>query len=415
MKKIWTTYIEASLIIKISIALVLGVAAGFLFGEDAAVISPLGDLLIRLLKFLIIPLILFTIIVGINQSKITNLARMGGKVFLYYLTTSAIAIVIALGVASLFNPGKGLSLDPSESVEVPENPAISEVLLNIVPENIVSAFGDFNLLGIIFTALVFGVAIAVLRGQEKTREAGDLLYRVADGLNEATFKVMGWVLQYLPIGIFAIIAKTVGSQGLDTLTSLGSMVLVFYLAIFAQLLIYVLILKVFGIKLGNFLKHARTPILTAFVTQSSSGTLPLTLNAAERLKLNQGLYGFSLPLGATINMDGAAIRVGVSVVFAANVMSTSFSFTNMIEIVIVGTLATIGTAGVPGAGIIMIATVFSQAGLPIEVVALLTSIDALVGMGATGTNVAGDLVGTTVISKTEDKRETHVQRPAPNY
>src|SRR5699024_3068706 len=151
-----------------------------------------------------------------------------------------------------------------------------------------------------------------------------------------------------------------------------------------------------------------TPILTAFVTQSSAGTLPLTLDSAKKLKLDQGLYGFSLPLGATINMDGAAIRVGVSVVFAANIVGTSLSFGNLLEIVLIGTLATIGTAGVPGAGIIMIATVFSQTGLPIEAVALLTSIDALVGMGATGTNVTGDLVGTTVISKSEQRRKKAV-------
>src|SRR5699024_3493857 len=177
----------------------------------------------------------------------------------------------------------------------------------------------------------------------------------ADGINQATFKVMEWVLQYLPIGVFAIIAKTVGSQGMETLKSLGSMVGVFYLAIIVQLLLYIIILKLFGVHLRNFVKHTRTPIITAFVTQSSSGTLPLTLNAAKSLNLNEGLYGFSLPLGSTINMDGAAIRVGVSVVFASNIMAMSFSFTNLLEIVIVGTLATVGTAGVPGAGIIMIA------------------------------------------------------------
>lgn len=404
MKKLFKKYIETSLIIKISIALILGIAAGFIFGDQIAIISPLGELLIRMLKFLIVPLILFTIIVGINQSQISSLARMGGKVFIYYLITSALAIIVALSVASLFNPGTGLSLPESASVEVPKNPSISSVLLNIVPENIVAAFSELNLLGIIFTALVFGVAIAVLRGQEATKKAGDLLYNVSEGLNQATFKVMEWILQYLPIGIFAIIAKTVGSQGLETLKSLGSMVIVFYLAVFVQLFLYAVMLKIFGVSLRNFITHARTPILTAFVTQSSSGTLPLTLDAAKKLKLNKSLYGFSLPLGSTINMDGAALRVGVSVVFAANVMSMNFTFTNMLEIVLVGTLATIGTAGVPGAGIIMIATVFTQAGLPIEVVALLTSIDALVGMGATGTNVAGDLVGTTIISKSEEKK-----------
>ncbi len=144
-------------------------------------------------------------------------------------------------------------------------------------------------------------------------------------------------------------------------------------------------------------------MLTAFATQSSSGTLPLTLNAAQRLGIPQQIYGFSLPLGATINMDGAAIRIAISAVFAANVVGIPLDWTTMVEIVLIGTLTSIGTAGVPGAGIVMIATVFAQVGLPIETVALLVSIDALVGMGATGLNVTGDLVGTAVIARNEEK------------
>src|SRR5699024_8093661 len=161
--------------------------------------------------------------------------------------------------------------------------------------------------GIIFTAGVFGIAIALLRSQKHTEEVGNLLYGVSQGINEASFKIMSWILQYLPIGIFAIIAKTVGEQGTNALKSLGSMVGVFYL----------IILIINRINLKEFFIATRTPILTAFVTQSSAGTLPLTIDAAKKLNLNPGLYGFSLPLGATINMDGAAIRVGVSVVFAA--------------------------------------------------------------------------------------------------
>src|SRR5690625_4601342 len=308
--------------------------------------------------------------------------------------------------SDLFNPGAGLELDTTETIDVPENPEITSVLLNIVPENILTAFTELNLLGIIFTAGVFGIAIALLRSQKHTEEVGNLLYGVSQGINEASFKIMSWILQYLPIGIFAIISKTVGEQGTDALKSLGSMVGVFYLAIILQLVFYAIILIINRINLKEFFIATRTPILTAFVTQSSAGTLPLTVDAAKKLNLNPGLYGFSLPLGATINMDGAAIRVGVSVIFAANIVGASLSFGNLLEIVLIGTLATIGTAGVPGAGIIMIATVFSQAGLPIEAVALLTSIDALVGMGATGTNITGDLVGTTVISKSEESKQS---------
>ncbi|APC47884.1 dicarboxylate/amino acid:cation symporter [Virgibacillus halodenitrificans] len=405
MKRMWKKYVESSLILKISLALVLGVIAGLIFGKDAAILTPFGDLLLRLLKFMIIPLVTFTLIVGVNQTKIGNLGRMGGKVFLYYVITSALAIIVGITIGSIFEPGTGMTIDTNEKIEVPENPGVMSVLLSIVPDNIFTAFTELNLLGIVFTALVFGIAISALRSSEKWGETGELVYNVIEGLNEATFKIMQAILLYIPIGIFAIIAKTVGNQGVETLTSLGNMVLVLYVALLVQVAVYILFMLFTKVSLKDFFTHARTPILTAFVTQSSSGTLPLTLDAAKKLNLNKGLYGFSLPFGATVNMDGAAIRIAISAVFAANIIGDPLTFTDMLQIVIVGTLATIGTAGVPGAGIIMIATVFAQVGLPMEAVAILTAIDALVGMGATALNVTGDLVATTVINETEKKHQ----------
>ncbi|WJE15656.1 dicarboxylate/amino acid:cation symporter [Halobacillus sp. ACCC02827] len=403
MSKLWKGYMETSLIKKITVALVLGILVGLIFGDGASVLAPLGDLLLRLLKFIIVPLILFTLIVGVNQTNTHDLGRMGGKVFLYYLGTSALAIIVGIIVAGLFQPGTGTSLDGSESIDVPDNPGLTSVLLNIVPENILTALTEMNLLGIIFTAIVFGIAIAFLRSSADYKKIGDSTYQVIEGLNEATLTVMKGILQYVPVGIFAIVAEIVGTEGKDTLLSLGNFILVLYVGLFVQLLIYVGILLVTKRKPSAFFREARTPMITAFVTQSSSGTLPLTLNAAKNLGLNKSLYGFSLPLGATINMDGAAIRIAVSAVFAANVINDPLSFTDMLQVVLVGTLASVGTAGVPGAGIIMIATVFSQVGLPMEAVALLTAVDVFVGMGATALNVTGDLVGTTVINKSEKK------------
>ncbi len=299
----WKKYVESSLILKISLALVLGVIAGLIFGKDAAILTPFGDLLLRLLKFMIIPLVTFTLIVGVNQTKIGNLGRMGGKVFLYYVITSALAIIVGITIGSLFEPGTGMTIDTNEKIEVPENPGVMSVLLSIVPDNIFTAFTELNLLGIVFTALVFGIAISALRSSEKWGETGELVYNVIEGLNEATFKIMQAILLYIPIGIFAIIAKTVGNQGVETLTSLGNMVLVLYVALLVQVAVYILFMLFTKVSLKNFFTHARTPILTAFVTQSSSGTLPLTLDAAKKLNLNKGLYGFSLPFGATVNMD----------------------------------------------------------------------------------------------------------------
>lgn len=406
MKAFWKRYLDASLIFKITIALILGIAVGLIFGEQAAVLAPFGDLLLNLLTFLIIPLILFTMMVGINQSSIGDLGRMGGKVFIYYAFSSAFAIIVGLAVASLLQPGTGMQLQGNETFDVPDNPGIINVLLNIVPSNIFTAFAELNLLGIIFTAFAFGIALSYMRQSSELESLGDHLYKTVNALNEMTLLVLKAVLQYVPVGIFAIMAETVGNQGFATLLSLGEMVLVLYAALIVQVLLYTLVLLLFKVKPGQFFKQARTPMLTAFVTQSSSGTLPLTLDAAKNLGLSKSLYGFSLPLGATINMDGAAIRIAVSAVFAANLVGDPLSLSEMLMVVLVGTLASIGTAGVPGAGIVMIATVFVQLGLPMEAVALLTAIDALVGMGCTALNVTGDLVGSTLIDKNEKKRKT---------
>lgn len=402
MIRIWKAYVQASLILRVTVALVLGVVVGFLGGETvAAWLAPLGDLLLRLLTFLIVPIVLFTLMVGVNQSREGSAGRVGGKVFGYYLISSALAIMVGLAVATLFSPGSGMTLDESASFSVPENPGVVDTLLNIVPDNIIGAFAELNMLGIIFTALVFGIALLKMRQSERQHAMGERLYEVIEALNEVTLKVMSGVLHYVPIGVFAIVAGTVSQQGLNTLLSLGDMVVVLYIALATQLLIYCGIMRLFGVKLGTFFREARTPMATAFATQSSSGTLPLTVNAAHRLGIPKSIYGFSLPLGATLNMDGAAIRIAISAVFAANVIGAPLDFISMVQIVLIGTLVSVGTAGVPGAGIIMIATVFTQVGLPIETVALLTAIDALVGMGCTALNVTGDLVGTSVIARSE--------------
>lgn len=404
MKALLNAYLDTSLVLRIGIALVLGLFVGLVGGSAVAEwLDPLGELLLRLLKFLIVPIVLFTLVVGINQANLGSMGRVGRKLLGFYVLTSALAITVGLVVASVLTPGSGLELTSSETVNVPNNPGFVQVLLNIVPTNIVGAFAEPNLLGIIFTAVVFGIALLKLRESRAQGQAAERVYAVVSGLNEVTMKVMAGVLQYVPIGVFAIVASTAGKQGMNTILALGDMVMVLYIALAVQLLVYGVLMRLNGVSLAEFVREARVPVATAFATQSSSGTLPLTLNAARRLGVPRSIYGFSLPLGATINMDGAGIRIAISAAFAANVVGVPLDLITMLEIVLIGTLASIGTAGVPGAGIVMIATVFAQVGLPIETVALLVSIDALVGMGATAMNVTGDLVGTSVIARSEEK------------
>ncbi|AFP31789.1 dicarboxylate/amino acid:cation symporter [Marinobacter sp. BSs20148] len=407
MKALLQGYLNSSLILRVSIALVLGIAVGLIGGQPVADwLAPFGELLLRLLKFLIVPIVLFTLMVGINQANIGSMGRVGRKLMLYYIASSALAIIVGLAVATWLEPGSGMTLNENATIKVPDNPGFAAVLLNIIPDNIFTAFTELNLLGIIFTAIVFGIALLKLRESEQHAELGEHLYKVIEGLSEMTLKVMAGVLQYVPIGVFAIVAKTAGEQGIETIMALGDMVVVLYIALAVQLVVYCVIMRGFGVNVRGFFREARTPMATAFATQSSSGTLPLTITAARKLNIPQRIYGFSLPLGATINMDGAAIRIAISAVFAANVMGVPLDLLAMAEIVLIGTLASIGTAGVPGAGIVMIATVFAQVGLPIETVALLVSIDALVGMGATGLNVTGDLVGTSIIARSESRHDT---------
>ena len=404
MKALLNAYLDTSLVLRIGIALVLGLFVGLVGGSAVAEwLDPLGELLLRLLKFLIVPIVLFTLVVGINQANLGSMGRVGRKLLGFYVLTSALAITVGLVVASVLTPGSGLELTSSETVNVPDNPGFVQVLLNIVPTNIVGAFAEPNLLGIIFTAVVFGIALLKLRESRAQGQAAERVYAVVSGLNEVTMKVMAGVLQYVPIGVFAIVASTAGKQGMNTILALGDMVMVLYIALVVQLLVYGVLMRLNGVSLAEFVREARVPVATAFATQSSSGTLPLTLNAARRLGVPRSIYGFSLPLGANINMDGAGIRIAISAAFAANVVGVPLDLITMLEIVLIGTLASIGTAGVPGAGIVMIATVFAQVGLPIETVALLVSIDALVGMGATAMNVTGDLVGTSVIARSEEK------------
>lgn len=401
MRRLLVRYSQVSLIAKTSVALVLGVAAGLLLPVAVLdTLSPFGDLVLRLLQFLILPIVVSTVIVGINQSGLGALGRTGAGLAIYYLSSTAVAITLGLVVALTLSPGDGFTLDDAAGVNVPDHPGVGEALLSIVPDNIVAAFSQLNMLGILFTAIVFGVALAVLRaGDDETAAPADALYQSIVGLEAATLQIMRWVLEVLPWGILVIVAHTIGAQGMEALLSLGRMVGALYLGLAGQLVFYSLLLLVFGVSLRRFFAGARTAMVTAFATQSSSGTLPVSMSAAERLGLSRSIYGVALPLGATINMDGAALRIAVSAVFAANVVGTSLGWGQLAEIVIIGTLISVGTAGVPGAGIVMIATVFSQVGLPTETVVLLSSIDALVGMGATALNVTGDLVGVSVLNQ----------------
>ncbi|EMR04959.1 Glutamate-aspartate carrier protein [Bhargavaea cecembensis DSE10] len=406
MGAIWRFYRDQSFMLKMSVGFLLGIVVGLIFGESAGVLSPLGDLLLRLLNLIVIPLVIFTLIAAVDQLNPAKLGRIGGKVFVFYFITTGIAIVFGILLALLIRPGVGLTL-PDAQIDVPERPSVVDTLLGIVPNNLFSALADADILALIFVAVVVGLSISSMihSGEERISKMGHFLGDLTTSLSEVTFRVLNGILQYAPIGIFAIAASAIGSQGLQTLISLGKLTVVIYGGIVLQfVLVYFVIMKIFGVQIREFFRNVKDAVGTAFMTSSSLGTLPVTMKAAKRAGINDEVASFSLPLGATVNMDGAAIRLGASVVFAADIVGLDLGFAAILGIIVTGTLASVGTAGVPGAGLIALSIVLTQAGLPIEVVALVAGIDAILGMGATATNVTGDLVGASVVDKSEKRR-----------
>lgn len=404
----WRRYLDVPLIYKLGVALVLGVAVGLSVGEPAAALQPLGDLFLRLLKMLVVPLVLFTVVGGVSSVSPSQLGRIGGKVFVYYVLTSLVAISLGLAVASLVRPGAGLTMPGGGGGQPERAPSLVDTLLGIVPTNPLAAMAEGDVLAVIFVALIVGIALSVLRGSddERLNEFGRLLGRANDALVQVVFLIVRGVLEYAPVGVFALIAAVLAKTGASALLPLLKLTGAVYGGVALMIVVYAGLLAVSRVGARKFFGLAREPMLTAFVTRSSSGTLPVSSRAAERMGVRDSVYGFTLPLGATINMDGTAIYVGAATMFVADVAGVHLSVGQVLGVVAVGVLASIGTAGVPSAGLIMLSMTISQAGLPFAPVALVAGVDSLLDMARTMCNVTGDLVGTRIVARTERGMDT---------
>lgn len=404
---IWHSYKNSSFILKMTVGFVLGIAAGVLFGAEAVVFQPFGTLLIKLLNLIATPVVFLTVVLAVNQMNPAQLGRTGGKLVLYYGATTAAAVLIGLGLALWINPGSSLSL-PDAEVEKPATPSISDVIFNIVPDNFFSAFTSGNLMAILFLAIIIGFTISGMRfaDEEKIQNYGAQLQSFFEAANELFFRILKGILLYAPIGIFAISASTFGNQGWDTLTSLLEFTAVFYIGvIILWIFVYSGTLKLFKIPVRSFFVNTKDAYTTAFFTSSSIASLPVAIESARKAGISEKMVNFSLPLGAVFNSDGGALRMGASIVFAANVTGISFSLTDFITIVLIGTLLSIGTAGIPAAGLVTLSVVLTMFDLPLEVVALIAGVDAIIGMAGTASNVVGDVVGAAVVDQSEKKAE----------
>ena len=386
---------------KIIIALILGVVAGAVLGPSAEYIKPIGSLFINLIKMLIVPLIFSSLVVGIcSMDDIKKMGRIGAKSFGVYLLTTAIAITIGLVIGTVLQPGAGLDMQmPAEMAAAKEAPSFIQTLLNMVPKNPVEAMASGSVLQIIVFALMLGVAINL------AGEKGKPVASVFESFAEIMYKMTHIVMSFAPYGVFALMAWVAGKYGLDVLLPLGMVILGVYVGCIVHVLLTLTGGGIMLLARLNPVRYWRGIIdaqAVAFTTTSSSGTLPVTMECAQtNLGVSRPISSFVLPLGATINMDGTALYQGVAALFVAQAFGIDLSTGQYVTIILTSTLASIGSAGVPGAGLIMLSLVLTSVGLPLEGLAVIAGIDRILDMARTTVNVTGDLMVSVLIAKSE--------------
>ena len=391
---------------QILVGLVLGVVVGMLFKSFALALAPVGALFLNAIKMLIVPLVFVSLVAGITaMSDSAKLGRISVKTIAIYLVTTAFAVSIGLAFGTLFSPGDGMNMVASGSEEAKQAPSLVQILVGLVPTNPVMAFAEGNILQIIVFAIALGVSMNLVG------EKAAPVVRFFDSLAEVFYKLTDLVMRFAPIGVFALIAGVVASHGIEVLLPLAGVIGVIYLASIAHMLL------IYGGLIGGlarlsplrFFRGIAPALAVAFSTSSSSGTLPVSIECARKnLGVSQGVAGFVLPVGATINMDGTAIYQGVLALFIAQAFGIDLNAGQYLMIILTATLASVGTAGVPGAGLIMLGLVLTSVGLPLEGVALIAGIDRILDMARTTVNVAGDLMTTTLVGSSEKELDREI-------
>ena len=415
---VFKAYLEFNVLYKILIGLVVGAIAGIILaavGVTAlpAWLSMFGTIFTRLLKMIIIPMIVGSLVVGASSVSPANVGKIGIRVVIIYLLTSACGVIIGLVMANIFRPHAALAAVEALAAGAAGKTGSTDVwsvISNIIPTSVLTSLVNETVLQVIFFALVFGLCLSFLKvsKNERIAAAAKTTYQIFDCLTEVMMMVVRGIMQYAPIGVAVLIAEVFAKNGAKVAGALVMVVVACFIGYIIHIvLVYGGLLKIYRIKIGAFFKEARTPFITAFVTRSSNGTLPTTMTAAENLGIDKEVYAFSLPLGATINMDGTAIYQGVCAFFLVmSCFGRGLTIGEMGMITLLATLASIGTAGVPGAGAIMLAMVMQGINLPISegtvlagAYAMILGIDALLDMGRTALNVTGDLTCTACIAK----------------
>ncbi|PEX80674.1 dicarboxylate/amino acid:cation symporter [Bacillus cereus] len=384
--------------VKILIGALIGIALGLAFGPKVAVLKPIGDIFIRLLQMIIVPLTFLSIVSGIAGLENPKMLRaIGGRIFIYYAMTAVLATSIGVVIAYIINPGKGVEgLLASGQNFKEEKFSFVDNIVQWFPSNVIQAAAETSMLQIIIFAIFVGMALILLGDQAKgTRKL------VHEGA-KIMIKIAEIVIGFAPYGIMALIAHVVGTFGSDMLTAVVSYVVADYLSLLLIILVmYPIVLKVFG-KIGpvHFYKQASPAMLVAASTTSSSATLPVTMEVAQkRLRISESVAGFTIPLGATINMNGLSAALGVLAVFALNVYGIPITFGLIVQTVFLGIVLAAGCAGVKGADVITATILLSTLGLPLTIIPIIAAVSPLVDMGHTVVNITGDLVGAQVVNE----------------
>ena len=396
-----------SLAVQIFIGLFLGIIAGFVFlalGKaewSISYIKPFGTIFLNLIKFIVVPIVLCSIIGGVISMKdIRKVGAIGSKTVIFYMVTTAFAVTIGLIFSNIFKGSYQVLQTTNLEYEVTQGTKFMDTLVNIFPSNIIQPLSSATMLQVIVIALFFGFGI-ILAG-----EKGEPLAAVIVSLCDVSMVIMELILKLSPIGVFCLITPVVAENGPKILGSLAMVLLTAYISYMVHaVIVYSLSVKTLaGLNPIKFFKGMAPAMAMAFSSASSVGTLPINLDCTEKLGAKRDIASFVLPLGATINMDGTAIYQGVCAVFIARCFGIDLTLAEMITIVLTATLASIGTAGVPGSGMIMLAMVLQSVGLPVEGIALVAGVDRIFDMGRTVVNITGDSACAIVVSAMEDRK-----------
>ncbi|WP_198335294.1 dicarboxylate/amino acid:cation symporter [Psychrobacter celer] len=405
---------------KIIVAMVLGIILGLfinylgLNAEGGFVstyitngfLAIIGKLFVNSLKMLVVPLVLISLICGVcGIGDIRLLGRIGTKTFLIYMMTTALAIATAIGLGLLFGIGKGMEVETEAAFEAKSAPPLLDVFANIVPSNPISAMANGDMLSIIFFAILIGISILMVGKPAKG------LVQSLELINEVILKMVTIIMNLAPYGVFALLTKAMAELGLDLIWSLLGYVAVLIGSLaFHFFITMMIVLKLFsGLSIKTFLAKMREVQIFAFSTSSSNATIPITLRTVtKRMGVNNSVASFTVPFGATINMDGTAIMQGTATIFIANIYGIDLGVTEYLTVILMSVLASVGTAGVPGVGLIMLSMVFAQVGLPIEGIGLILGVDRILDMLRTAVNVGGDAAVTAIVAKSEEKMDVAI-------